>query len=317
MLLRSALGVLLGLPLISCGAVGAEVTVEKSDRGAVVQVDGKPFAEYLTRSGHQPAVWPIIGPTGKAMTRSYGAGPQEPGETNDHPHHHSLWFTHGDMNGADFWRGPDDPNQHGENQIVHREFVALENMGDQAKIVTRNDWIGGGKKVCEDERTLVFGADDKARWIDFGIVIRASEGDLTLGDTKEGTLGVRVADSMRVEAKKGGRIVNSEGLVDDDAWGMAANWVDNSGPVGDETLGIAIFSHPDNFRPACRWHARSYGLLAANPFGQREFMSEGPQQEAVHLGAGEELSLRYRIFLHKGHAEQGGVAEAYEAYGAE
>ena len=53
----------------------AEVTVERSEKGAVVKIDGKPFAEYLTRSGHQPAVWPIIGPTGKAMTRSYPAGP--------------------------------------------------------------------------------------------------------------------------------------------------------------------------------------------------------------------------------------------------
>ena len=167
----------------------AEVTVERSEKGAVVKIDGKPFAEYLTRSGHQPAVWPIIGPTGKAMTRSYPVGPTLAGEMTDHPHHHSLWFTHGDVNGKDFWRSNEESHQN--NQIEHREFVTTEG-GETGKIVTRNDWIAAGKKVCEDERTLVFGEDEHGRYIDFIVTLIASEGDLTFGETKEGAFGVRV-----------------------------------------------------------------------------------------------------------------------------
>src|SRR5205085_5700933 len=111
----------------------AELTAEKTDRGVTVKVDGKLFAEYLTRSGAKPAVWPIIGPTGQAMTRAY---PMEsvPGEKRDHIHQHSLWFTHGEVNGIDFWSENKD---HGDT--VHREFVRVEG-GPQATIVTRNDW---------------------------------------------------------------------------------------------------------------------------------------------------------------------------------
>ena len=104
------------------------MTVERSEKGAVVKVDGKPFAEYLTRAGHQPAVWPVIGPTGKAMTRSYPAGPLLDGEMNDHPHHHSIWFTHGDVNGRDFWTKHKQSHQNSE--IKHREFVELEGGDD-------------------------------------------------------------------------------------------------------------------------------------------------------------------------------------------
>ena len=76
--------------------------------------------------------------------------------------------------------------------------------GETATIVTRNDWMNGDKRICEDERTLVFGTrPDGSRWIDFTITIKATDGDVTFGDTKEGTFAVRVADSMRVDAKTG------------------------------------------------------------------------------------------------------------------
>ena len=98
----------------------AEVTAEKSERGVVVKIDGQPYCEYLTLSGHMPAIWPVVGPTNKPMTRSFPAGPKIPGDTVDHPHHHSIWFTHGDVNKLDFWTH--DPGKK-DNRIVHREFV--------------------------------------------------------------------------------------------------------------------------------------------------------------------------------------------------
>jgi hypothetical protein len=290
------------------------VTAERSERGVVIQVDGEPFAEYLTRSGHQPAVWPIVGPTGTRMTRSYPVGPLLPTEPSDHPHHHSLWFTHGDVNGLDFWREPEDTEDHRDNQIAHREFLQVENVGAEAKVVAVDDWTSDGRKVCEDQRTLVFGADNKPRWIDFTVTIKATNGDVIFGDTKEGSFGVRVPGTMSVDAHLGGRAVNSRGQANGEAWGMPAEWVDYYGPVEGETVGVAIFSHPGNFRPACRWHTREYGFMAANPFGQREFSQQGPSQGAVTIAAGKELTLRYRVVLHAGDADQARIADLYRDY---
>lgn len=297
-------------------AARAEVTVDKSERGVVVKVDGEPFAEYLTRAGHQPAVWPLIGPTGKAMTRSYPDGPLLEGEMDDHPHHHSLWFTHGDVNGRDFW------TEHKEtalnSEIKHREFIELES-GDVGRIVTSNDWISDGKKILEDERTLVFGQDEFGRYVDFAVTLHASEGDVKFGETKEGSFGVRANAPLTVDAKQGAKLVNSRGMADGDAWGMFADWIDNYGPIDGEELGIAILSHPSNYRHPTRWHARTYGLLAANPFGEGEFPKDGsqPKQGAKTLAKGEKLSLRYRVLLHQGDPDQAKVQQAYEKYIAE
>lgn len=305
--------------LAALGAISiaqAEVTVEPSDRGAVVDIDGRPFAEYLTRAGHQPAVWPVIGPTGKAMTRSYPDGPLLAGEMDDHPHHHSLWFTHGDVNGRDFW------TEHKEtalnSEIKHREFVEITG-GDVGRIVTRNDWISDGVKVLEDERTLVFGDDEYGRYIDFAVTLHASEGDVTFGETKEGSFGVRANAPLTVDAKLGAKLVNSRGATDADAWGQFADWIDNFGPVDGEQLGIAIFSHPSCYRHPTRWHARTYGLLAANPFGEGEFPTDDsqPKQGAKKLAQGEKLTLRYRVLLHTGDPEKAKLQSAYEKFIAE
>jgi Family of unknown function (DUF6807) len=293
----------------------AEVTVERSEKGAVVKIDDKPFAEYLTRSGHQPAVWPIIGPTGKAMTRSYPAGPALAGEMTDHPHHHSLWFAHGNVNGHDFWTNHEQSHQ--DSEIVHREFVTTES-GDAGKIVTRNDWIAEGKKVCEDERTLVFGEDEYGRYIDFLVTIGATEGDVTFGETKEGTFAVRMNAPLTVDSKQGAHIVNSRGQVDGKAWGMYADWLDDSGPVDGEMVGLAMFNDPQNIRHPTRWHARTYGLLAANPFGEGDFPADKsqPKQGPKTIPQGEKLPLHYRVYLHSGDPTQANIEAAYRAFAA-
>lgn len=292
----------------------AEVTAEPSERGVVVKIDGQPFTEYLKLSGHMPALWPVIGPTGKPMTALAPA---------DHRHHQSIWFTHGAVNGLDFWTHE---RNRPDNRIVHRDFVTVEG-GPQARIVSRNDWIAdGGKKTCEDERTLTFGKlENGDRWIDYAVKLTASEGDVLLGDTKEGTFGVRVADWLRVDSGLGGKIVNSRGQVNAAAWGYPAQWLDNSGPIDGETVGVAMMSHPSSFRPICRWHARTYGMLTANPFGEREFLADagrqrGPdeQPQGAHtLPKGQSLNFRYRVLLHRGDAEQAKVAEVFQAYAAE
>lgn len=280
--------------LIVCSrSYSAEITIERSDDGAVVKIDGKLFTEYLVRSGNKPVLWPIVGPTGKPMTRNYPLRDVE-GEKKDHPHHRSLWFTHGEVNGVNFWA---ETGRVGK--IEHIEFTNLD--GESATIVARNAWIDpDGKKVCEDTRTLGFGTDDRSRWIDFDITIKATEGPLTFGDTKEGAFGIRVAESIRVDAGKGGRFVNSRSQVDKDAWGQPAEWIDYHGPVDGQTVGIAVMNHTDSFRYPTFWHVRPYGLLAANPFGVHDFTNGKRSDGEKTLAQGESIRLRYRVLLHLG-----------------
>jgi hypothetical protein len=294
----------------------ADAAISLTEHGAAVTLDDQPFAEYLIKSGHQPVVWPIVGPSGQAMTRQYPLGPKLGGEKEDHPHHRSLWFNHGSVNGLDFWVEPNlDAPQAKDNQIVHRQFAKMESRGDVAKIVTLNDWLANGVKVCEDKRTFAFGADEHGRWIDAVIDLRASEGELVLGDTKEGCFGLRVAGTMDVDAKLGGRIVNSRGLKNEAAWGRAAEWVDYHGLVDDQPVGIAVFDMPDSLRYPCRWHVRTYGLFAANPLGDRDFPPGDAPQGAVKVAKGDSLRFHYRVLFYAGELTPEELTEIGREYG--
>src|SRR3569623_860964 len=279
----------------SASADAAEFSVKKQDRGVTVEIDGKLFTEYLIKTGPKPILWPIIGPTGVAMTRAFPMEKIE-GEKQDHPHQRSMWFTHGDVNGIDFWS-----DLIGHGSIVHREYVAAQGADGSAGIATRNDWLGpDGKKQCEDERTLTFGAGDKVRTIEFDITLKASEGPVTFGDTKEGTMGIRIPTVMDVNSKKGGRIVTSEGLTDTAAWGKPAAWVDYHGPLEGKVVGIAILNHPSSFHFPTRWHVRDYGLFAANPLGLKDFEKDDQLTGGYTIPAGESITLRYGFVFHEG-----------------
>jgi hypothetical protein len=243
-------------------------------------------------------------------------------ERKDHPHHRSLWFNHGDVNGFSFWD---------KEPIKHVRFVEMRS-GPTGKIVTENQWTDReGNIQCRDQRTFVFGADADSRWIDVEILVKAVDIPVKFGDTKEGTFGVRVAGTMKVDAAKpnarqgvpetdptwGGHIANSEGLRDGDTWGKRAAWVDCYGPVENETLGLAILNHPSSFRYPTYWHVRTYGLFAANPFGVRDFEKDEAKDGSHTLQPGESMVFRYRVLLHEGDEKKGKVQEAFDAYAAE
>lgn len=318
--LSAALAAMCTFALTVCAA---EMSATKSDTGVAIKVDGQPFTEYVFRSGSKPIIWPIIGPSGKPMTRSYPMSKVE-GEKTDHIHHRSLWFTHGTVNGVDFWlEGP-------TGGITKQRDVKVEESKQQVRISTHNDWNSPeGKKILEDERVVTFGAEQDYRWIDFDITLKASEGPVTFGDTKEGTFGIRVPQTVSVEAKKGGRIVNSEGQIDGAAWGKPAAWVDYFGPADenavnnaadkkdsgkDDIIGIAILNHPKSFRAPTHWHVRTYGLFAANPFGIHDFEKKGKGAGDHTIDAGKSITLRYRVIFHNGDDKQARIAELYSAY---
>jgi hypothetical protein len=292
-----------------------DAAVEKFDGGVHVTLGGKPFTDYLIKTGPKPIIWPILGPSGKEMTRNYPMKLVQ-GEKRDHPHQRSLWFTHGSINGIDFWS-----EIPGAGKVVHRDFLKCEAAGPTATITTVNDWLAAdGKKQCEDTRTVTFRGDDQRRMIDFDITLKATEGTVVFGDTKEGTMGLRVPTALdaRQLTGPGGEIVNSEGQKDGAAWGKPAAWVDYHGVLDGEPVGVAILNHPSSFRFPTHWHVRDYGLFAANPFGLHDFHSSKDKDEGAYtLPAGESMTLRYRFIFHRGDEKVGGVADAYQAYSQE
>jgi hypothetical protein len=283
------------------------VTIAGADERLRVLVDGRPFTEYRSDEGPKPILWPLIGPTGQPFTRAFPMEKVE-GEDQDHPHQRSFWLTHGSVNGVDFWS---EQGRHGTIRETSRRVV--RDGGMIGAILTTNDWLGpDGAKVCSDQRVLTFYNTDGARVLDFDVTISATSGPVTFGDTKEGSFGLRVASSMDVKRKRGGKITNAEGLTDGDAWGKPSPWVDYVGPVQGKTVGVAILNHPESFRFPTTWHVRDYGLFAANPFGYRDF---GRNESGEHtIPADGSMRLRYRVILHEGDTPSAKIAEAFEAY---
>jgi hypothetical protein len=320
-ILRLGIGfVLLG---IVCAACSADSTPSASAKSGVqitrladrlrVEIDGQLFTEYFYKDVPRPYCYPLIGPGDVAMTRNWPMK-DTPGEEHDHPHHRSLWFAHGAINGYDFWS-----EQKAFGKTVHEDFLEVTSSTKAGVIRERNKWVAAdGTVVCTDERTLRFYNPGRAseRLMDFEITLKASNGELTFGDTKEGTMAVRLAETMRLKGKAGkGHIVNSAGVRDGQTWGKRAEWCDYYGPVEGRTVGIAIFDHPKNPRHPTWWHVRDYGLFAANPFGQHDFESL-PDKTAGNLvvPAGKSVTFRYRFYLHEGDEQQAKVAEKYQQY---
>ena len=290
------------------GEATGSYKIETTDTGAIVSRNSEPVAEYLKFSGAKPIFSALYAPSGERLTRSYPVADALPGEKLDHIHHRSFWFTHGEVNGVDFWA---ETKNHGK--ILETDF-RTRSEGDAVVLETENDWVdASGKKLLSDQRSYKFHDSLGMRAIDCTIQLTAGEEPVVFGDTKEGSFGVRVAGTMKVDAKKGGKIVSSSGLKDGATWGKTAEWVDYYGPVDGKTVGIAILNHPSSYGFPTRWHVRTYGLFAANPFGVHHFTGGAPT-EGVRLEAGNELTLKYRVLLHQGTTAEAEIAKAWKAY---
>lgn len=298
-----------------------DFSVEKDASGATIKIDGELFTKYVLGEANKPYLWPVIGPAGKSMTRAYPMK-DVAGEKQDHPHHRSLWFGYQGMGGFDTWHEPlshealkeSKPDAYRERvaklgSTVHREFLEVSAGDGKAVIATANDYLdSGGNKIMEDERRFTFSTGGGMRVIDVDITLIATK-KVTLDEAKDAGFSLRVAHSMSVDAGEGGRIVNSEGDIDKDAWSKAARWCDFNGPVDGEKMGIAILNHPSSFRHPTTWHARTYGLFTANPF-----MMEGGE---VVMEPGDRITLRHRVLLHKGDEKSARVEEAFRKYAGE
>ena len=294
------------------------VALKQGDDGVEVQIGGALFTRYLIKAGPKPYCYPVLDATGAQVTRDFPMKDVEIEKKlkdTDHPHQRSLWFTHGSVNDIDFWA-----EGAKSGKTIHRAFEAVESGPAMGRIRAVSDWIApDGKKVCEDTRELRFYKVAVGRLLDYEVTVKATEGPVKFGDTKEGMFGFRMASTMKVDARKmdpklGGAIVNSEGLKNDEAWGKAANWVDYYGPVGGKAVGIAVLDHPGSFRHPTYWHVRTYGLFAANPFGIHDFPGGKGKDGSHTIEKGGSITFRYRILIHSGTTEDAKIASVYEQY---
>jgi hypothetical protein len=308
-----------GFTLNAAAALPAAKVISGPDR-IRVELGGQLFSEYIFTGAPRPYFYPVLAADGTRLNRDFPMKKDTAGEATDHPHHRSLWFTHGAVNDVDFWtEGP-------TKGTIVSESVAAAAVGPTATIKARNRWVApSGVVVCTDETTVHLSAVPAGRQIDYEVTLRApADKPVVLGDTKEGSMAFRVAQWLtppHTHAKKKvdgvGRIVNDAGVTDGAAWGKRSTWVSYSAPKNGTTYGIAMFDHPKNPRHPTWWHVRDYGLFAANPFGQHDFepaQKNNPKAGELIIPAGGSVTFRWRLLFHTGDEKSARLAEQFAAY---
>jgi len=294
---------------------GLGVEVKRVGENAEFWIGGKLFTRYdVTTGPNKPYFYPVFAPGNLQIVRHWPVEKTE-GETTDHPHHRGLWFTHGKVNGVDFW------TEKGEvGKTMHTAYDMLQSGPVYGLMRTRTNWVKpNGTKIAEDSRDIRVYDLNSGYVMDFAVTVKAVGGPLVFGDTKEGTFALRMADSMRAADDKGkplaGHIINARGDKQAAAWGKAAEWCDYYGPVDGQTVGVAIFDDPKNPRHPTTWHVRDYGLFAVNPFGLHDFDKKNPAGAGdLTVPVGQSITFRYRLLFHKGTPDEARVVEFWQAF---
>jgi hypothetical protein len=285
-----------------------------------VVIGGRPFTTYyFDPVVAKPYLSPLRSSHGTVVTRGFPMTLDNPGEDRDEPHQRAMYFAHGDINGFDFWGEAAFPkwSDHSASTFGRTVFRTLDEIrggSDVASLLATFDLVTPTGIIGQEIQTYAFSGDEQSRIIDCEFAIHATYGPITMGDTKEGTFAIRVVKALDSPP---GHMVNANGAKGEKGiWGRRSDWVDYYGHVADEDLGLAIFDHPGNLRAPTYWHARAYGLLAANPFGLKQFTGDRRQDGRYAIPTGASLIFRYRVFIHHGNPSQAGVAEAYREFAA-
>ena len=333
------MAIIAALVSLSARAPGVELIRHDAERRVDVMVDGRPFTSYIWPDRlRKPVLFPIRTATGTAVTRGFPLDPR-PGERVDHPHHVGLWFNYGNVNGADFWNNSDAvaPERRGRmGTVVHQSIAGSTGGAEQGELRTLADWrMPDGTVVLGQSTTYVFRGTATERSIDLTITLTARDVPVSFTDNKEGMLGLRVARALEAPADKpeiftdrdghptaapvldnagvNGEYLTSEGARGQAVWGTRGRWCRLEGRVGEEVVAVAILDHPGNVGFPTYWHARGYGLFAANPLGQKE-LSGGKEVLDFSLAPGRSVTFRYRVIVWSGSAPREQVDAAWRAW---
>jgi hypothetical protein len=293
-----------------------------AERRVDVTVGGKPFTAYIWPERlAKPVLYPIRTARGTLVTRGFPLDPR-PGERVDHPHHVGLWFNYGDVNGVDFWNNAETlpkEQQAKMGRIVHKGITSTKSGAGVGELVVDADWIMPDGSVALHERTrFVFRADGDTRSIERDTQLTAGDKPVAFPDNKEGVLGLRVARGLEQPADKPevftdasgkptavpvldntgvtGSYTSSEGLTGDKVWGTRGRWCALAGKVEGEDVVLLVLDHPKNPGYPTYWHARGYGLFAANPLGQAA-LSNGKETLSFALQPKATTTFRHRLLI--------------------
>jgi hypothetical protein len=324
---RASLGVA-ALVALCAGPAWAEappqvdVRSQPEARRVDVTIGGKPFSSYIWPERlAKPVLYPIRTARGTLVTRGFPMDPR-PGERVDHPHHVGLWFNYGDVSGVDFWNNSDalpKEQQAKMGRIVHRAVASTKSGAGKGELEVDADWIMPDGSVALHEHTrFVFRADGDARSIERVTRLEAGDKPVSFPDNKEGVLGMRVTRALEAPADKpevftdasgkpttvaaldnagvNGSYTSSEGLAGDKVWGTRGRWCALSGKVEGEDVVLLMLDHPKNPGYPTYWHARGYGLFAANPLGQAA-LSNGKETLNFFLPPKASVTFRHRLVL--------------------
>jgi hypothetical protein len=304
-----------------------------------VLVGGKPFTSYIyPASLKKPVLYPLRTANGTIVTRGYPLEPRA-GERVDHPHHAGLWFNYGNVNGLDFWNNstaikPEDAPKMGT--IVHRAVNRTSSGPGEGTLDVTSEWVDSrGTPLLRENTHFVFRAKDDLRTIDRITTLTALDQPVIFNDDKEGVIGMRVARALEhpsttpekftdangrattvaVLDNSGvtGRYLSSEGKQGDDVWGTRGRWATLSGVVNGEPVRIAMLDHPKNPGFPTYWHARGYGLFAANPLGQKIF-SNGKEQLDFRLAPGQSTTFRHQVLIMTGTTATQNIEPYYDGF---
>jgi Methane oxygenase PmoA len=315
------------------------VVPNESSQRVDISIDGQPFTAYIWPDRlAKPVLFPLRSAKGTLVTRGFPLEPR-PAERTDHPHHVGLWLNYENVNGIDFWNNseaikPQDAPKMGT--IRHRSIVSAKSGADQGELEIEADWLTHDKKTLLKERTrFVFRGGPNFRSVDRITTLRALDEKVAFPDAKDGMLGLRVVRALEIPSDKpetftdasgrpttvpkldntgvNGTYLTSEGKQGDAAWGTRGRWCNMSGNVGNEPVTITILDHPANPGFPTYWHARGYGLFAANPLGQKIF-SNGKEQLNFSLAPNQSVTLRYRILITSAIATAQQTESAYKDF---
>ncbi len=264
-----------------------------------IQRDGQEIARYwFDASLPRPFVFPIIGPSGRSLTRM--AHPRDP---NGHSHHNSFWVAHNSVNGVNFWA------DNADGRIVHEKIEAYEDTDKEALIAVSNRWQNReGKKLFHERREMRFvPADDGQWWLYLDMTLTPPADPVTFDKSSFGLVAVRMAKTIGVH-DGGGRLRNSEGKLNEPGvhW-QRAKWVDYSGPIApDVREGITLMDHPSNPRHPTYFHVRNDGWMGTS------LSFEGP----VTVTKDAPLRLRYALWVHRGVPDVATVEGRFAEYAA-
>ena len=310
-----------GMAFAANGTKGVQVVADEAHQRVDITIDGTPFTSYVWPSTlKKPVLFPLITSDGIDVVRGFPLAPR-PGERVDHPHHAGIWFNYGNVNGFDFWNNSDaiKPADREKMGTIHQQKIVSTKSGrDSGELVVDSIWTTGkGQDILQQKTRYIFSRKKDERIIDQVTTLHALD-RVVFNDDKEGLLGIRVARWLESADEKGGTFTDangrptevtasnapgatgvyltSEGKQGDQAWGTRGRWCALTGNTEGHTVTIAIFDHPGNPNYPTYWHARGYGLFAANPLGQHIFDPKAPPLNYT-VEKNQSVTFTYRIML--------------------